>query len=360
MYSPSCSATHKFRSTTFYQEWDAGFLGLRAVPLLMTRRYWRQGEIPRFIILLPLGFLALVWLQYAIGRIEYLAQALLFTFYLLWAALLVMLGQRLREELGLPQVALWLAVFLLAGAELAALAGFIQKYALHNYVFNRWVDVKAGGPVFANLGQPNHLADYLVLGLAALGLLQMRLRAHLTITLLLAAPLVFVLVLTASRSAGVYLVIMLALAYLWRTGDDPAQNGERRDADADRRLHRDHGRGCCSSSWELALSWQRVRWPGISSRSCRSQRGKPAEEWPTPSWAARTSSASAALIGIPIGFIAGIYLSEYEDKKFASIVRYVADLLNGVPSIIVGILAWALVCFHSTISPVSPVRWRSA
>jgi phosphate transport system permease protein len=56
----------------------------------------------------------------------------------------------------------------------------------------------------------------------------------------------------------------------------------------------------------------------------------------------------AALIGIPVGFIAGVYLSEYEDKKFASIVRYVADLLNGVPSIIVGILAWALVVlpFH--------------
>ena len=56
----------------------------------------------------------------------------------------------------------------------------------------------------------------------------------------------------------------------------------------------------------------------------------------------------AALIGIPIGFIAGIYLAEYEDKKLASLVRYVADLLNGVPSIIVGILAWALVVlpFH--------------
>jgi phosphate transport system permease protein len=50
----------------------------------------------------------------------------------------------------------------------------------------------------------------------------------------------------------------------------------------------------------------------------------------------------AALIGVPIGFIAGIYLAEYEDKKFAAIVRYIADLLNGVPSIIVGILGWAL------------------
>ena len=51
----------------------------------------------------------------------------------------------------------------------------------------------------------------------------------------------------------------------------------------------------------------------------------------------------ASLIGIPIGFIAGIYLSEFEDKHYASLVRYTSDLLNGVPSIIVGILAWGLI-----------------
>ena len=51
----------------------------------------------------------------------------------------------------------------------------------------------------------------------------------------------------------------------------------------------------------------------------------------------------ASLIGIPIGFIAGIYLAEFEDKTYAPLVRYTADLLNGVPSIIVGILAWTLV-----------------
>src|SRR5579871_1881072 len=50
----------------------------------------------------------------------------------------------------------------------------------------------------------------------------------------------------------------------------------------------------------------------------------------------------AALIGIPIGFLAGVYLAEYEDKRFGSVVRYIADLLNGVPSIVVGILAWTL------------------
>ena len=53
--------------------------------------------------------------------------------------------------------------------------------------------------------------------------------------------------------------------------------------------------------------------------------------------------AFAAVVGIPVGFVAGVYLSEFDDKHFASVVRYTADLLNGVPSIIVGILAWTLV-----------------
>lgn len=51
----------------------------------------------------------------------------------------------------------------------------------------------------------------------------------------------------------------------------------------------------------------------------------------------------AALIGIPVGFLAGVYLSEFEDKRYAAVVRYVADLLNGIPSIVIGVLAWALV-----------------
>src|ERR1035441_7153554 len=51
----------------------------------------------------------------------------------------------------------------------------------------------------------------------------------------------------------------------------------------------------------------------------------------------------AALLGVPFGVLAGIYLAEYEDKFLGPVVRYVADLLNGIPSIVVGILAWGLV-----------------
>ena len=62
--------------------------------------------------------------------------------------------------------------------------------------------------------------------------------------------------------------------------------------------------------------------------------------------------AMAALLGLPVGFLAGVYLSEFEDRRFAYVVRYVADLLNGIPSIVVGVVAWALV--------VRPMRGFSA
>ena len=51
----------------------------------------------------------------------------------------------------------------------------------------------------------------------------------------------------------------------------------------------------------------------------------------------------ATLTGVPLGFLAGVYLAEYSGKAFAFVLRYVVDLLNGVPSIVVGIVAYALV-----------------
>ncbi len=50
----------------------------------------------------------------------------------------------------------------------------------------------------------------------------------------------------------------------------------------------------------------------------------------------------AAVIAIPIGLIAGTYLAEYGRKPFASLVRFTADVLNGIPSIVIGIFAYGL------------------
>jgi phosphate transport system permease protein len=51
----------------------------------------------------------------------------------------------------------------------------------------------------------------------------------------------------------------------------------------------------------------------------------------------------ATLVGVPIGFFAGVYLAEYSGKTFAFALRYTVDLLNGVPSIVIGIVAYAMV-----------------
>jgi phosphate transport system permease protein len=51
----------------------------------------------------------------------------------------------------------------------------------------------------------------------------------------------------------------------------------------------------------------------------------------------------AVLVGVPIGLGAGIYLSEYAHLKFARTVRFVSDVMNGIPSIVYGIFAY-IVC----------------
>jgi phosphate transport system permease protein len=51
----------------------------------------------------------------------------------------------------------------------------------------------------------------------------------------------------------------------------------------------------------------------------------------------------ASAFGIPTGFLGGVYLSEFGGRTFPFVVRYTADLLNGVPSIVMGIFAYTIV-----------------
>jgi len=53
--------------------------------------------------------------------------------------------------------------------------------------------------------------------------------------------------------------------------------------------------------------------------------------------------ALASVVGVPVGIGAGIYLAEYGRNRFGDVIRFTADVLNGVPSIIVGIVAYGLV-----------------
>src|SRR2546428_5396893 len=48
----------------------------------------------------------------------------------------------------------------------------------------------------------------------------------------------------------------------------------------------------------------------------------------------------ASLLGLPIGILGGVYLAESRDRRLPWIVRFLADVLNGVPSIVIGIFAY--------------------
>jgi len=53
--------------------------------------------------------------------------------------------------------------------------------------------------------------------------------------------------------------------------------------------------------------------------------------------------AVASVIGVPLGIGSGIYLAEYGRNRFGDVIRFTADVLNGVPSIVVGITVYSLI-----------------
>ena len=57
----------------------------------------------------------------------------------------------------------------------------------------------------------------------------------------------------------------------------------------------------------------------------------------------RADSCGGQRIGVPLGIGSGIYLAEYGRNRFGDLVRFTADVLNGVPSIVIGIAVYSLI-----------------
>jgi phosphate transport system permease protein len=55
----------------------------------------------------------------------------------------------------------------------------------------------------------------------------------------------------------------------------------------------------------------------------------------------------ASVIGIPVGLLGAVYLAEFAEAKSAFVVRYATDMLNGVPSIVIGIFAYTVVVLRT-------------
>ncbi|MEO8343749.1 MAG: Wzy polymerase domain-containing protein [Gallionella sp.] len=208
---------HEIPLTAFDQEWWSAMLGVLALILLAARAFWQQPEIPR-IAQLPIALIVVVMLQLALSKMAYFDQALLYILYLLFAALLMILGARLRACFGIAKLAIVLAFSLLIGAELSALIGVLQHYQWHTPL-DAVVVMQISSGIYGNLAQPNHFANYIALGLISLGLLFQQHKIKSGYVILLSVPLLFVMTLSGSRSSWLYLLLMIFLAGWAARGD---------------------------------------------------------------------------------------------------------------------------------------------
>ncbi len=192
-------------------------LGLFALTLLIAREFWRQPEIPR-IVQLPAALIVVVMLQLVLSKVAYFDQALMYILYFLFAALLMVLGARLRDCFGLTRLAQVLASFLLIGAALSAVAGVLQHFRLHS-LLDAFIAAKTTSLMYGNLGQHNHFANYTAMGLISLGLLFQQGKLRVVYVVAMAALLLFVMTLSGSKSSWLYLLMMSGLAWWWARRD---------------------------------------------------------------------------------------------------------------------------------------------
>jgi len=226
--APLLQPYHRFPLTAFYSEWLAVALALAAALPLLRREPWRDATVP-LVALAPLALIVVLAAQVVLGRVPYPEQALTAGLYLLWAALLILLGHVLRRGLALAEIATTLAWFLLAGGALSALAGLAQHYNLASQV--EFLVMRREWPkIYGNLGQPNHFAAYLSLSLASVAYLYARRRLHGAVTAGCTALILVVLALAASRSPWLYLAAMITLSLMLHRLR--ADDGSRRLANA--------------------------------------------------------------------------------------------------------------------------------
>jgi O-antigen ligase len=208
---------HENPLTSFDQEWWSAMLGLLALTLLTAREFWQQPEIPR-IAQLPAALIAVVLLQLVLSKVAYFDQALLYALYFLFAALLMVLGARLRDCFGLIRLAQVLAIFLLIGAALSAVIGVLQHFHWHT-LLDSVITPKISSFLYGNIAQHNHFANYIAMGLISLGLLFQQGKLKTVYAVVLAALLLFVMTLSGSKSSWLYLLMMSGLAWWWARRD---------------------------------------------------------------------------------------------------------------------------------------------
>lgn len=205
---PFLSPHHYPPIATFYNEWLAALLGLAAAIFLL-RKPATEFVFP-VIALLPLGLIMVLGIQIAAGKALYWQNHYLIMLYLGLTVLMMILGANLRRHAGLTQIVPTLAWAVIAGGVISMLIILLAKIGLAEKApWSFFIRDHAA----SHVGQINHLANYLALGLASI--LYLFLNGHLKRLTMTALALVFVLGLahTGQRMAVLYIFLLAIMGW---------------------------------------------------------------------------------------------------------------------------------------------------
>jgi len=197
--------------TSFHQDaWSASVLLVGAGVIL----WLRPASTPVYGIVLLAGLVALVpGLQFAAGLIRSAGNAWVSTAYLLGFTLAILVGAR-WERVRAGHLADYLFMAIFVAAIISVALQFNQWLGMDR--FDMWAMGGWYGRPYANFGQPNQLATFLLWGVLALGWAYVRGLVRGWIAFAAALYLLFGVALTASRAAWVGLVLIVALSWYWR------------------------------------------------------------------------------------------------------------------------------------------------
>lgn len=212
---PFLIPSHQPPLVSFYSEWWAGLIGLVLVGVALFRNLdWRFPSVA-----LPvLGLIFLLIVQAFSGHSLDGMQTLFALAFLLWGVLLMWAARVLVGKVGVDALVVWLAWVLVIGGAISALFAVLQSTQTEALFAGVMAHSALKGAPYGNLGQPNHLAHYLALGLASvlylLAFAKLRTKLGLLV-FALGGLLVLGLALTASRSAWLYLISFTVLGWGW-------------------------------------------------------------------------------------------------------------------------------------------------
>ena len=207
---------HSLPFPSFSSELAAYVLGLIAVlSMLVAHRNNSTISLPRNI-LSPIFFLLLVLLQWATGYFVYASNAIMMLMVGLFLCLLMLAGTTLKTVVGSDKVITKFAQSVLIGSVLSALIGIIQASGYANsFAGLIAVPMDASG-VYGNIAQQNHYATYLAFGFGSVCYLHLIGQVSWRMTLMLCAALLSGLFLSASRSAYIYVALIVSLLSWYR------------------------------------------------------------------------------------------------------------------------------------------------